>query len=485
VGLSQVIQRLDKLDALIEPMLRAARIPGAGVAIVAGGETVFARGYGYRDLDAKLPATSATIYPIASTTKAINATLIGMLVDDGLLAWDTPVQRYLPSFQLRDACISAQVTLRDLIAMRTGLPRHDWLWTGNPMTRTHLVQRLRHLELSAAFRERFQYNNLTVTTAGHIAEVVTGQTWEELVQKRLLDPLSMHNTGFTMPAGADVSLSYHENSRRDLLLSRRLASDVTAPSGGSIHSTVEDMARWMLFNLNHGKVADRSLINSQTITEIHSPQVTARTDPSTPTPNAAYAMGWFVDTYNGRARVAHGGYVHDVNSEVMLFPQDDIGIVSFTNFGFPTLARLMGQHAFDLLMGSDPTQSLTERLAQYESRVEETRKRMAAVHRVGNTTPSHSLDEYAGVYVHPGYGEMHVIRNGTELTLKRNDLELSLEHWHYDAWVARDCEMFFIHVPHAFDRSNRMVFDTDVDGGIAGLSIRLEPSVAPIRFEKR
>src|SRR5687768_13880576 len=126
---------LESLDPLIERLRQAGRIPGLATAIVANGQMVFARGYGQRDEAARLPMTSATVYPIASTSKAINATLLGMLVDEGTLSWDTPVQTYLPSFRMIDALASAQVTLRDLVSMRTGLPRHDWVWIENPISR--------------------------------------------------------------------------------------------------------------------------------------------------------------------------------------------------------------------------------------------------------------------------------------------------------------------------------------------------------------
>jgi CubicO group peptidase (beta-lactamase class C family) len=485
VGIKEALQNLGKLDGLIEPMLRAARIPGGAVAIVAEGKTVFAKGYGYRDLKAKLPATADTVYPIASTTKAFNATLVGMLVDEGKLAWDVPVQNYLPGFRLQDPVSSAQITLRDLLAMRTGLPRHDWLWIEHPITRSELAERLRHLELSAGFREKFQYNNMTSTTAGHIAEVVTGQSWENLIRERILEPLGMSDTGFTLPTKGHVTLSYHENSRREVLPSTRLDADVTAPSGGSVHSTVEDMARWLSFNMNSGKVGDRQLIQAQTLAEIQSPQMVARTDPACPTPHAAYAMGWFVDTYNGHTRIAHGGYVHDVNSEVMFFPKDGIGIVCFTNFGFPVLARVLNEHVFDLLMGHTPVTSLEEKLGQYEKKLEENRQRLAEVRRVEDTSPSHALQDYAGIYEHPGYGKIEIQHRGEDLIYKRNNLVLPLEHWHYDAWVAQDPEPFFLHVPHAFDRSSRLQFETSPDGAIAALSIRLETNAAPIRFEKQ
>jgi CubicO group peptidase (beta-lactamase class C family) len=485
VGLKMSIRNIDQLDAIIGPMLSVGRIPGAAIAVVAGDEIVFARGYGYRDLETKLPVTPDTVYPIASTTKAINATMLGILVDEGLLAWDAPVQYYLPRFRIGDSFMSSQITVRDLLLMRTGLPRHDWLWIENPISRAELVERLRYLDLTAGLREHCRYNNLTHTAAGHIAEIVSAKNWNDLVQQKILTPLGMSNTGFTLPKTDNVSLSYHENSRRELILTKRLSGEVTAPSGGSIHSTVMDMARWVSFNLRGGEATEGHLIAPQTLATIQSPQMLTSMDQGALTPNAAYGLGWFIDTYNGRARVSHGGDIHDVNSNVMLFPEEGAGIVSFINFGRPQLTSLINQYAFDLIMDLKPVQTLEEILARYEKRIEDTRERVASVRRVENTSPSHSLSEYAGIYGHPAYGKIEIHRQDQDLVLQRNDLILPLQHWHYDAWVAKDNDIFPIDYRHAFERTNRILFETSADGEIAAVSIQLEIAVAPIRFIKR
>ncbi|MBM0106513.1 serine hydrolase [Steroidobacter sp. S1-65] len=473
-----------ELEKIVKPVLHLGRVPGLAIGIVRDGRLLLAEGYGYRDLEAKLPMTARTAYPIASTTKAINATTLGVLVDERVLSWDQPVQRYAPNFRISDAAASAQVTLRDLLSMRTGLPRHDWVWMHNSISRAQLLEAMQHLEMSAPFRDRFQYNNLSVCVAGHIAEIVTGQTWESLVQRKLLDPVGMTSTSFKAPAD-DFTRSYHETIRRELLRTQPSRCEVTAPSGGAIHSTVEDMTRWLLLNMNGGRACERTVIHSQTLAHIHAPQIGVGSDLSAPSPNAAYAMGWFVDTYNGHARLSHGGYLDDVNSSVMLFPAQRIGVVCFLNFGPPALARLVNQHVFDLLMGLQPAQTLEQALALYESKIEGTCQRNNSIRRVENTSPSHVLSEYEGRYEHPAYGMIDIRYHRDGLELHRGDLALKLNHWHYDAWVAEESDLFPIHVPHVFDRSSRLMFESSPDGEICGLSVRFEPAARPIQFYKR
>lgn len=479
----QTIRNLEKLDERIELMLHAARIPGAAIAIVVGGEMVLARGYGYRDREAKLPLTPETVFPIASTTKAFNTTLLAMLVEEGKLAWDAPVRQYLPQFRLRDPLANAQVTVRDLVTMRTGLPRHDWVWLECGTSRAELVDRVQYLEPSVPFRERFQYNNLTATIAGHIAEVITGRRWEDLLAERLLAPLGMEHTYPALPATNNVTLAYHENADRQVVLTRRVSTEVTAPSGGSVHSTVLDMARWMLFNLGKGRFPDRPLIKPHTLEELHAPQVLTNGDPAAPGARVAYSLGWFVDTYNGQERVRHGGYLHDVDSDIMLIPRHGIGILSFSNFGPPTLAPLLNEHVFDLIMGYTSPQSLEEKLAQYEKTIEATRRARTAS-RVSNTTSSHPLHDYAGRYLNPGYGSIEIREVGDELEVQRGQLVSRLQRWHYDIWVGSNSEGFETHWPRAFDPTSPLSFETRTDGAIGALFVQLEPAVPAIRFDK-
>ncbi len=473
-----------QLDEVIKPMLRAARVPGAALAIVHNDTLVFANGYGYHDLENNVPMSARAAYPIASTTKAITATVLAMLADDGWFSWDEPVQRFLPSFQLRDPIRSMYVTIRDLLVMRTGLPRHDWMWIEHGIDRAELVRRLRYLECSSGFRERFQYNNLTFTAAAYIAELAVGRSWEDLVTEKIFAPLGMTSTSFKLPTSGEATRSYQENSERDLVPTRRFCTESIAPAGGTIHSTVEDMARWLALNLNGGKLRERALLRPQVIAECHRPQVVTGDDPSALHPNGTYAAGWFVDTYNGSARLSHGGLLHGVNSSVMMFPEWGLGIVSFVNFAASRMARVINQYVFDLVLGNAPEQHVNAYLVEYEAKVASTRRRNSSVPRVEGTTPAHGLDAYAGTYVHPAYGEIAILCSDMGLELRRNSMSLVLEHWHFESWIAVQSDLFEIQAPHPFDRAGRIKFESNVDGRVCALGIRLEPSVLPVRFVK-
>ncbi len=146
---------------------------------------------------------------------------------------------------------------------------------------------------------------------------------------------------------------------------------------------------------------------------------------------------------------------------------------------------MINQYVYAFIKASQPAQTFENKLAQYEENIEATRQRNTSVRRVEKTSPSHSLADYAGSYVHPAYGEIQIRLQDRELVFQRNDLVLPLQHWHYDAWIVKDNDLFVIHISHAFDRASRWLFDTNADGVVSALSIKLEPGVAPIRFGRK
>ena len=179
----------DDFAPLVRRLMARDQIPGVAVGVVERGHLVFARGFGYRDVDKHLPVTPDTLFPLGSCSKAFTATAIALLADEGKIALDAPVRTYLPDFSLEDPVASATLTTRDLLTHRSGLPRHDLFWYQAPFSRDELYRRLRFLEPSGPPRTRWRYNSLMFVVAGRIVEKVSGQSWESFVQARILVPL--------------------------------------------------------------------------------------------------------------------------------------------------------------------------------------------------------------------------------------------------------------------------------------------------------
>lgn len=458
-------------------------MPGIGIAAVTNDRLLFSRAFGHCDLSRTRPVSTSLKYPIASTAKAMNAALIGMLVDDRLLDWDAPVAAYLPDFTPNPDALPTEVTLRDLIAMRTGLPRHDWAWLGMPLNRSELARRIQHLSVSCGFRERFQYCNLSVTLAGHVAEVVTGQAWEELIQSRLLEPLGMRRTTTRQPNGKDHIVGFCADKGGAHTPSIMLASGVTAPSGGALYSTLDDMARWAAFNLAGGRWAGVQLIKPETMRVLQAGMVPTSGDVSAPSLKASYAMGWFVDKYRAAPRLTHGGFLHNVGSEVTLFPEQNLGIVSFVNLGISGIARAINQRAYEEILGIGITEDFGLALARHHDGLMSTAKAAIASLAAANSALG-PAGPFCGLYRNEGYGDVTIYQVAGGLRFLRGEIDLPLEHLHPHRCLVGKLADFTNHAAFPFDGSHFLTFRTAEAGEVEDLSMDLEPSVAPIRFSK-
>jgi len=482
----QARQALEGLDAEIEQALDDFNVPGLGIAVVAGGEVVYARGFGYRDLDDELPMNADTLFAIGSTTKAMTTTVLGMLTDDGILDWDEPVRRHLPEFDVADPLIAPRITPRDMVTHRTGMPRHDLSWYNkNDGSRAELVDRLAHLELTADLRERFQYNNLMYLAAGHLTERLTGKSWEAAVRSRLFEPLGMQRSNFSVSdsqADADHARPHREvEGELEEIPFRPI--DLVGPAG-SVNSSVNEMARWLQFNLDSGVIDGQRLIDRATLADLHSAQISV---PSAPAGRSSvpvgYAMGWFVDVYEGHRMLSHGGGIDGFVTSVMLFPEDDLGVVAFTN-SESSLGNLVARTAADRVLGTEPQERIQEALERRKRALaarEEAEERRDA-ERIEDASPSHPAEAYAGTYAHPGYGELTLTWSDADdqaMTLRYNGIDAPLEHWHYNVWSGAETE------GDTTFEGMKFGFQTSFDGVIDAVKVPMEPTASPIVFEKQ
>ena len=433
-------------DEFVQSAMKSWGVPGLAIAIVKDGKVVLAKGYGLRNVQANSPVTADTIFAIGSSTKAFTTMAMGILVEEGKLAWDEPVTKYLPKFALKDEVAGKRMTPRDLVTHRSGLPRHDLVWYNAKLSRPELVARLPYLEPNEDFREKFQYQNLMFLTAGHLSAEVAGTSWEEVIRTRILDPIGMKNSNFAVSEsqkGRRLRDALHAQGQDSRSTFRFRVIDTMGPAG-SINSSVNDMAKWLQLNLGGGAIDGKRIVAARQVQDMHRPQMVIQTfpglsdDPEIQQPS--YGLGWFIESYRGKKRVHHGGNIDGFSAQVSLLPDDGIGVVVLTNLNATPLPDIVARHASDRLLGLEPI--------DWNGRVPEAarRRREGLGHREEGrgrgAKDRHEAGAHAGRVrrgIRPSgvwFGDGHAQRRQA-LTARFHDLPMRLNHWHYETFRGR------------------------------------------------
>ena len=476
---------LAAIDQVVTSIMKEWQVPGLAVGIVKEGKVLYLKGYGYRDVEKQLPVTPKTLMAIGSNSKSFTVTLMGMLVDQKKLDWDTPVRKYLPDFRLYDQYAGEHMTPRDLVRHNSGLPRHDLVWYGRDVTRQEIYERVRYVEPNVSFRDKWQYNNLMFLTAGVLVEKIWGRSWESLVKSELFTPLGMSRTlpGATgMDQTDDFAWPYEKRNGSVVKVPIRVI-DQMGPAG-SIVSSVEDMVKYIQFRMDHGMSATGPKISIAAEDQMQSPQMVVG---STFGPaiwpgfeNNTYGLGLNVATYRGHQSVAHGGGIDGYISQMSWLPKDKIGIMVLTNLGGDNpVPTMVVQSIYDRLLGLDPIDYTAVQHAKDAENAKEAEKakQVAKAAQVQGTSPSHALAAYAGTYEHPGYGKLIIRQTGNGLEAALDAIVAPMHHFHYDVFEIGD-------PGNIVPLSGLVAFSTNIKGEVDQLTIPLEPSVKPIVFKR-
>src|SRR5213593_4941626 len=320
--------RLPKdFDATVTRAMRTFGVPGLAIAVVKDGRAMIARGFGVRRLGDPAPVDAHTDFQIASNTKAFTTALLAQLVDSGRLAWDDPVTKYLPWFQLSDPWVTREFTVRDLVTHRSGLGlgAGDLLWFHSNYSAGEIASRIRFARPVSSFRSAYAYDNVLYIVTGEIFPAVAGQNWDDFVKNRIFTPLGMSESGtttafFTSSRNAAAPHAVEDGKLQVVPLD---SVDNIAPAGG-IASNVTDLARWLVCRLDSGRYSGGRLFSERQAREMWSGQtILPISDP--PPPLAAlranfaeYALGWRVRDYQGRKLVSHTGGLAGMSSQITL-----------------------------------------------------------------------------------------------------------------------------------------------------------------------
>jgi CubicO group peptidase (beta-lactamase class C family) len=473
---------VESVERFVVEQLAAWEVPGCAVAIVREGRVELAGGWGLRDREAGLPVTQDTLFAIGSVTKAFTATAVGALVDEGLLEWDSPLRDYVPGIRLHDSFVSDRLTIVDLLSHRSGLPRHDLTWIGQPgRSRTEIVRSLRFLPLSRDLRQEFQYCNLGYLVAGHVVEALSGLSWEAFVRGRLLEPLRMRRTNLSvdeMLADDDHAAAYTRRGGVIAGVPQRPLPAI-APAG-AINSSAADMARWLLAQLAGGQLDGAAVMSAGTAKRQLTPHMLMPDAGDMPgLTQYAYGLGWSIGRYREHNVAMHSGGIDGFTAHCMLLPDDGIGIVVLTNTSASLMHLVVACRVLDELLGAEPLDVFSFLKPRFDAVMAGMGEAKAARRIVPGAPPARTLSAYTGQYEHPGYGTLAIGLDGDALKPSFGSMDLSLAHRHYETFDLTWHEMG--DQPMVFP----LTFLSDPDGDVNALTVQFEPLVEPLRFGRR
>ena len=468
-----------KIDDTVARAMKAFDVPGVAVGIVKDGRLVYAKGYGTREYGKPALVDPNTLFQIGSNTKAFTAAALAILVDEGKIHWDDKVIDYLPDFQLYDPYVTREITIRDLLTHRSGLETGSgdlMFYPTTDFTRAEIIHGLRYLKPVSSFRSQYAYDNSMYMVAGQIIPEVTGESWEDFVEKRVLEPLKMQS----------CAASYGRIKNRSnvatphVVIGGKLTPiaveniDTIGPAG-TINCSVDGMAKWLEVQLATGKMPDgQQLFSPERSTDMWTMNTIEPIDPAiasfTGTHFKAYGLGWEVQDEFGYRRVSHTGGVLGGSTWVAMIPELNLGILVFTNQNDGFAMEAIGNQILDAYVGA-PQRDLVSLLKTFEQNRHSGGKSVEdEVAKAASTAgpPTLPLNSYVGTYKDPW----------------RGDATVSLEHGHLILAISRTKHLVGALSPYSGniflvrwnDRSLHadafVTFDETVGRDIGGMTMR-------------
>lgn len=442
-GTSAVRQDDAAFDAFVQTAMTKWETPGVAVSLVRDGTIVSAKGYGVRTIGAPAAVDENTTFAIASLTKAFTAAALATLADQKKVSWDDQVADFLPDLKLYAPKVTAELTVRDLLAQRTCLQSKDLLTWQSPFSLEETLRRLQFLPAACTFRDRFVYNNVNYVLAGEVAARASGQSWTELIEAGLFAPLGMTRSVAQTPkvaTGDNVATPYIRTGGK--LRALPLYDEGVSAAAGSIHSTAADMARWLEVQLGSGAFRGTQVWSRSANSAMQGLQMAIPTgpvsdaDPPLPRP-LGYGFGWGVDEYRGERMLQHTGQSDGMYAIAAMMPGRKLGIVVMTNTSSAGLAQAIAYQWLDLNLNAPTHDWITTMYAQFKDSNDaiDIDGVTRGVARTAGTRPSLPAAAYAGLYRNDLLGDVSISTDPSGQMFVRFLAHTgAMRHWHHDTF---------------------------------------------------
>lgn len=481
-----------EIDALVERTLKTFDVPGIAVAVIKDDKVIHAKGYGVRSLKTQQKVDENTLFGVASNSKAYTAAALGMLVDEKKIKWDTKVTDIIPEFKLYNPYVTEEFTIRDLLCHRSGmgLGAGDlMMWPdSSDFTKTDIINNLRYLKPVSSFRSKYDYDNNLYIVAGEVVARVSGTSWEDFVEKRIMQPLGMTKTAASLSRLKDKSNVIDPHAPvNGKVQAIGIDWSETANAAGGIYSSVSDMSKWVIAQINGGKYGDGSkrLFSQEVHEEMWTPQtiIPVRGTTAYNTHFSAYGLGWFLSDVKGYKQATHTGGLAGIVTQVTILPEMKLGIIVFTNQQVGAAFTAITNTIKDSYLGMPKV----DRVAEYHARVmagNENAKKITgeiwtAIDAQQKNTTKIDLSQFAGTFRDAWFGDVTIsLKNGKLMFTSKRSPRLSGEMLYYkgNTFVAKWND-------RSLDADAFVKFNLDTEGKAAGMTMEAISPLTDFSFD--
>lgn len=471
-----------EIDELVEKTLKTYDVPGIAVAVIKDGKVIHSKGYGVRSLNTKEKVDENTLFGIASNSKAYTAAALSMLVDEKKIDWDDKVTDYIPEFQMSDPYVTKEMTIRDLLCHRCGLGLGAgdlMMWPdSNTFTTADIIHGLRYLKPVSSFRTQFDYDNNMFIVAGEILKRVSGMSWEDFIEKRIMQPLGMDKSAASKKRLKDRSdvTSLHAPADGKVQVID-IGWSETADAAGGIYSNLTDLSKWIIMQMNGGKYGEnlsKRLFSEEAQNEMWSLQsiMPVRTPNPYNTHFSGYGLGWFLSDVKGYKQVGHTGGLAGTVTQITLIPEMKLGIIVLTNQQVGTAFNTITNTIKDSYLGLPQTDHLKEYSERWIKGNEKTKKITDEVWKEvadqqKNPAAKPDVNLFTGTFNDNWFGDVVIsVKNGKLWFDSKRSPRLTGEIFYYKAntFVVKFTE-------RALDADAFLQFNLDNNGKATGFKI--------------
>ncbi len=422
----------NEVDQLVEDAMKKFNVAGVAVGIVKDGVIIHTKGYGVKSIETKEKVNEHTQFAIASNSKAFTTAALAILVEEGKLSWQDKVKDHIPEFTMYNAYVTENFSIQDLLTHRSGLGLGvgDLMFfpDGSDFTIKDVLSSFQYFKPQSAFRTKFDYDNLLYFVAGEVIARVSGMSWEEFVEKRIIEPLEMDYTFSSLSRMKDKSnLATPHSTETGTIRAISQFEEIVNGAAGGIFSNVDDLCNWMLVHLNKGKYGEnleKQLFSETSQREMWKIHTTLDVNPN-PRYNShfsGYGLGWGLTDIKGNMSVSHTGGLPGMLSKTILIPDLNLGVVVLTNTesGGGALFSAVTQTIVDSYLGLDDFGWIDKYYQRLQDRQSGADSVTAKVWEAVKSANSEYIkaENYVGVYEDSWFGKVEVFMNKNQLWFK-------------------------------------------------------------------